>query len=205
MAENESDAGTDEMGTPYTDRSVVLCRTCMRPLTWETRTEPGYLPRTGWYDDARSDPLVCFKAVDYRHVPLTAREWAYYEAGQRSVAEEAPATDPYDNHDRRILEDADAGLVDKQIVVVRCPHRIGLAYQGSPAPGMEDDWLMRLPCPCNDRSEVVATIEPIEEGCDCTELCEMGPTCPGGMLAGLPGSGCSRTRVLPPAKTDGAS
>jgi hypothetical protein len=59
----------------------------MRPLTWETRTEPGYLPRTGWYDDARSDPLVCFKAVDYRHVPLTAREWAYYEAGQRSVAD----------------------------------------------------------------------------------------------------------------------
>lgn len=30
-------------------------------------------------------------------------------------------------------------------------------------------------------------------GCDCTELCEMGPTCPGGMLAGLEGSGCWRT------------
>ena len=30
------------------------------------------------------------------------------------------------------------------------------------------------------------------EGCDCTELCSMGPTCPGGMLAGLPGSGCWR-------------
>lgn len=30
------------------------------------------------------------------------------------------------------------------------------------------------------------------EGCDCTELCEMGPTCPGGMLARLPGSGCWR-------------
>jgi hypothetical protein len=29
-------------------------------------------------------------------------------------------------------------------------------------------------------------------GCDCTELCSMGPTCPGGMLAGLPGSGCWR-------------
>jgi hypothetical protein len=30
-------------------------------------------------------------------------------------------------------------------------------------------------------------------GCDCTELCSMGPTCPGGMLAGLEGSGCWRT------------
>lgn len=76
----ESDAPVDQMGQPYAARSAVLCRTC---------TEPGYLPRTGWYDDARSDPLVCFKAVDYRHVPLTAREWAYYEAGQRSAAPHA--------------------------------------------------------------------------------------------------------------------
>lgn len=83
----ERDAGTDEMGNPFTERSAVLCRTCMRPLTWETRTEPGYLPRTGWYDDARSDPLVCFKAADYRHVPLTAREWAYYEAGRASASD----------------------------------------------------------------------------------------------------------------------
>ena len=30
-------------------------------------------------------------------------------------------------------------------------------------------------------------------GCDCTELCAMGPTCPGGGLAGLPGAGCWRT------------
>lgn len=77
--------------------------------------------------------------------------------GRTSVTTTA---DPYDNHDRRILEDADAGLIDAQIVVVRCPHRIGLAYQGSPAAGMDDDWLMRLPCPCNDRSEVVATVVP---------------------------------------------
>lgn len=32
-------------------------------------------------------------------------------------------------------------------------------------------------------------------GCDCTDLCEMGPTCPGGMLAGLPGSGCHRSEA----------
>jgi hypothetical protein len=30
------------------------------------------------------------------------------------------------------------------------------------------------------------------EGCDCTELCSMGPTCPGGVLAGIPGAGCTR-------------
>ncbi|GAB3988828.1 hypothetical protein [Nocardioides marmoraquaticus] len=29
-------------------------------------------------------------------------------------------------------------------------------------------------------------------GCDCSELCEMGPTCPGGMLARLSGWGCHR-------------
>lgn len=34
-------------------------------------------------------------------------------------------------------------------------------------------------------------------GCDCTALCEMGPTCPGGMAAGLPGSGCARTGLKP--------
>jgi hypothetical protein len=66
--------------------------------------------------------------------------------------------DPYDNHDRRILEDADSGGSDAEIVVVRCPHRIGLCYRGAPAPDMESDWLMRLPCPCNDRSEVVAVV-----------------------------------------------
>lgn len=64
----------------------VLCRTCMRPITFETRTEPGYLPREGWYDDARVDALVCFKAVSYNHVPLSDRERAYYEAGFRAGA-----------------------------------------------------------------------------------------------------------------------
>lgn len=64
--------------------SETLCRTCMRPITHETRTEPGYLPREGWYDDARTDPLVCFKAIDYRHVPLAGRERAYYDAGYRA-------------------------------------------------------------------------------------------------------------------------
>lgn len=75
-----------EGGFRYSDRAAILCRTCLRPLTWETRTEPSFRPRTGWYDDAPSDPLICFKAVGYRHEPLADREWAYYEAGQQSIA-----------------------------------------------------------------------------------------------------------------------
>lgn len=72
--------------------------------------------------------------------------------------------DPYDNHDRRILEAADAGeIADAQIVVVKCPHRIGLTLVGEPAPGM-GEFFMRLPCPCNDRSEIVATVEPTPSG-----------------------------------------
>lgn len=35
-------------------------------------------------------------------------------------------------------------------------------------------------------------------GCDCTELCSMGPTCPGGYFAGLPGAGCFRSRTPEP-------
>ena len=64
--------------------AVAICRTCARPITLETRTEPGYLPRTGWYDDCRADALVCLKAIDYRHVPLEGRERAIYDAGYRA-------------------------------------------------------------------------------------------------------------------------
>lgn len=39
---------------------------------------------------------------------------------------------------------------------------------------------------------IYPTVVEQDEGCDCTELCEMGPTCPGGSLAGLAGSGCWR-------------
>jgi hypothetical protein len=84
----EKDAHPGENGTTVTglnERAVILCRTCLRPITWETRTEPGYLPRTGFYDDTRVDALICFCAISYRHEPLTDREWAYYEAGRRGV------------------------------------------------------------------------------------------------------------------------
>lgn len=65
----------------------VLCRTCLRPITHETRIEDGRFQREGWYDDASTDAIVCFKARDYRHVPLTARERAYYDAGAKAERE----------------------------------------------------------------------------------------------------------------------
>lgn len=34
------------------------------------------------------------------------------------------------------------------------------------------------------------------DGCDCAELCSMGPTCPGAMLASLPGAGCWRAHLV---------
>lgn len=56
--------------------------------------------------------------------------------------------------------------------------------------GIEYD-VDRSSCPvhADDDDEVYS-------GCGCTTLCAMGPTCPGGMLAGLPGSGCHRTPSL---------
>lgn len=32
----------------------------------------------------------------------------------------------------------------------------------------------------------------MSDGCDCTDLCNMGPTCPGAIAAGLNGAGCRR-------------
>lgn len=100
-------------------------------------------------------------------------------------------------HDRLVLRRADEGGGD--VVLVRCPHTIGLCFE------MEDGSLGLLPCPCNERSEIIAELvpRPDRQGCDCTELCSMGPTCPGGMLAGLPGSGCWRTRDTAPGAAPG--
>lgn len=89
MAETFTTHGLGPAWSMIADRAAVLCRTCLRPITYETRVEPGYEPRTGWYDDARVDALVCFKSIDYNHVPLTDREWAYYLAGVAAVIGEA--------------------------------------------------------------------------------------------------------------------
>lgn len=60
------------------------------------------------------------------------------------------------DHDRQILEAAEKyGRPD--VVVVRCPHTIGLCYDDA-----KHGMLANLPCPCNDRSEIVARIVPVD-------------------------------------------
>jgi hypothetical protein len=54
--------------------------------------------------------------------------------------------------------------------------------------GLALEWAAAL-----DRRYAGAINRAGDDGCDCAELCSMGPTCPGGMLAGLPGAGCRRT------------
>ena len=59
-------------------------------------------------------------------------------------------------HDRLVLRRKDEGN-DARVVLVRCPHTIGLCFEvDTPEPG----WLALLPCPCNDRSEVIADLVP---------------------------------------------
>lgn len=64
------------------ERGEGICRTCLAPIWFEqgeidgrTRTDPD------WSDRIKrgGDSLVCFKAVEYRHIPLTGREAAIYD------------------------------------------------------------------------------------------------------------------------------
>lgn len=48
---------------------TATCRTCGKPITYEVVEEHDRLPRTGWSDGFRRDALVCFSAIDYRHIP----------------------------------------------------------------------------------------------------------------------------------------
>lgn len=101
----------------------------------------------------------------------------------------------YDSDDRAFFAwlDEEGGDCVGLRVCVLGPHE-GRAEVSAPgeieAPGQGEVSSLRYPIRITDRR----TDSP---GCDCTELCSMGPTCPGGMLAGLPGSGCSRTDDWP--------
>ena len=62
------------------------------------------------------------------------------------------------SHDRLVLQRADKR--GHRVVVVRCPHTIGLAIL---MPELNDlDYLGLLPCPCNDRTDVLADVVPRE-------------------------------------------
>ena len=63
------------------ERGEGICRTCLWPI-WNEGGTVGHIKRDeGWSDrnERGGDSLVCFKAVEYRHVPLVTREAAIYD------------------------------------------------------------------------------------------------------------------------------
>lgn len=71
------------------ERGRGICRTCLRPI-WNEGGTVGHQKRdTGWSDRVErcGDSLVCFKARDYRHVPLTGREAYIYDAALARTAD----------------------------------------------------------------------------------------------------------------------
>ena len=67
------------------ERGEGICRTCLAPI-WNEGGEIGGRRRVeGWSDriERGGDSLVCFKAIHYRHEPLTGREAAIYDAAYR--------------------------------------------------------------------------------------------------------------------------
>lgn len=67
------------------------------------------------------------------------------------------------SHDRVILRRAEQS--GGRVVVVRCPHTVGLSFELDEPEG----FLGMLPCPCNDVSEVVARVVPVEQSDSPTE------------------------------------
>ena len=55
-----------------TERGEAICRTCREPI-WNEGGTVGHVKRAeGWSDriERGGDSLVCFRAINYRHVPL---------------------------------------------------------------------------------------------------------------------------------------
>jgi hypothetical protein len=75
------------------ERGEGICRTCLHPI-WNEGGTVGHSKRPeGWSDriERGGDSLVCFKAVEYRHVPLTTREAAIYDRAYERGAAHLPA------------------------------------------------------------------------------------------------------------------
>ena len=63
------------------ERGAGICRTCLEPI-WNEGGTVGRVARSeGWSDrvEQGGDSLVCFRAIEYRHVPLVGREAAIYD------------------------------------------------------------------------------------------------------------------------------
>ena len=79
------------------ERGEGICRTCLAPIWNEGGTIGRRKQDTGWSDriERGGDSLVCFKAVHYRHVPLSGREAEIYDvalARKPGGARPAPLT-----------------------------------------------------------------------------------------------------------------
>lgn len=87
-----AESGTPVMAGDY-DKELGqgVCRTCAKPIWWEAG-EIGRREGHGWSDRIKrgGDSLVCFSAVNYRHVPLTGREAAIYDAGFKAGSSVTP-------------------------------------------------------------------------------------------------------------------
>lgn len=74
--ENHPDHRTPECPSwmPPAFGSTATCVTCRQPIWYEADVDrgPGYLPRTGWTDHHKSDPLICFRSAHYNHAPAAA-------------------------------------------------------------------------------------------------------------------------------------
>lgn len=75
------------------ERGQGICRTCCEPIWNEGGTVGGDKRDEGWSDriERGGDSLVCFKAVDYRHVPLDGREAAIYDRAHSHGVASVPA------------------------------------------------------------------------------------------------------------------
>jgi hypothetical protein len=74
------------------ERGQGICRTCLAPIWNEGGTIRHRKRAEGWSDriERGGDSLVCFKAADYRHIPLTGREAFIYDVALRR---QGPITD----------------------------------------------------------------------------------------------------------------
>ena len=63
------------------ERGEGICRTCLAPIWNEGGTINRRHHPEGWSDRIKrgGDSLVCFSAVNYRHVPLDGREACIYD------------------------------------------------------------------------------------------------------------------------------
>lgn len=72
---------SDYLAANAEERGEGICRTCLRPI-WNEGGTVGHVKRgEGWSDriERGGDSLVCFSAINYRHVPLAGREAAIYD------------------------------------------------------------------------------------------------------------------------------